>query len=540
MSYANQSGVSRRRKMWLVRLALVCIPVSDVCAASPCLPCHAKEVAGYEQTAMARSLSRSAHQPSGSFTHAFSGTEFSVRPAGDTIQITMKRAGLSATYQADYVVGSGSHAFGYLVRINDYLFQAPISYYVKRGKWDMAPGYESDPEPDFSRPVSAECVECHAGHPRPVKDTLNRYETPAFSVETISCDRCHGDPAAHLRQPSRQNIVNPQRLPARARDSICEQCHLTGETRVLNPGRQFGDFQPGRELEEVFSVYVRDASDPALLKGPIKVISHAEQLALSACARKSAGKLWCGTCHNPHEQPENSAKYYRERCLSCHGNTILQTHALPAGDCISCHMTRRKAKDGAHTVFTDHRIARIPQAADDNSSATPPVGKLVAWHEPPGSLAVRNLGLANIEIGERDHSAEHMEEGARQVVAAMKVLPPDPAMLTKVGLVFLRKGEASDAIDVFEYTLGLDPSRAGSYANLGNAYKEAGQTDKAVSELERAIQLDPSLEIAYRSLAEIFAKVKDQDKVRAIYKRYLQFMPESVAMREALIRYGAR
>jgi tetratricopeptide (TPR) repeat protein len=265
-----------------------------------------------------------------------------------------------------------------------------------------------------------------------------------------------------------------------------------------------------------------------------------EQLALSVCASKSAGKLWCGTCHNPHDPPENPAKYYRERCLSCHGDTILQTHALPAGDCISCHMTRRKAKDGAHTVFTDHRIARIPQAADDNSSATPPVGKLVAWHEPPSSLAVRNLGLANIEIGERDHSAEHMEEGARQVVAAMKVLPPDPAMLTKVGLVFLRKGEASDAIDVFEYTLGLDPSRAGSYANLGNAYKEAGQTDKAISELERAIQLDPSLEIAYRSLAEIFAKVKDQDKVRAIYKRYLQFMPESVAMREALIRYGAR
>ena len=64
-------------------------------------------------------------------------------------------------------------------------------------------------------------------------------------------------------------------------------------------------------------------------------------------------------------------------------------------------------------------------------------------------------------------------------------------MLTKVGLVLLRKGEASDAIEVFEYTLRLDASRAGSHANLGNAYKEAGQTDKAVSELERAIQLDP-------------------------------------------------
>lgn len=146
--------MSRGRKVCLVRLVLIYSPVVEVFAASPCLPCHVKQVAGYEKTAMARSLSSSAYQPSGSFTHAFSGTQFSVKPAGDTIQITMRRDGLSATYQADYVVGSGSHAYGYLVRIGDYLFQAPISYYVKRGSWDMAPGYESDPDPDFSRPVS--------------------------------------------------------------------------------------------------------------------------------------------------------------------------------------------------------------------------------------------------------------------------------------------------------------------------------------------------------------------------------------------------
>jgi hypothetical protein len=38
----------------------------------------------------------------------------------------MRRDGLSATYQADYAVGSGSHAYGYVVRIGDYQFQAPM------------------------------------------------------------------------------------------------------------------------------------------------------------------------------------------------------------------------------------------------------------------------------------------------------------------------------------------------------------------------------------------------------------------------------
>src|SRR5579862_3526413 len=114
--------MSRGRKVCLARLVLFCIPVVEVLAGSPCLPCHAKQVAGYEKTAMALSLSSSAHQPSGTFTHAFSGTEFSVKPAGSTIQITMRRDGLSATYKADYAVGSGSHAYGYVVRIGDYLF----------------------------------------------------------------------------------------------------------------------------------------------------------------------------------------------------------------------------------------------------------------------------------------------------------------------------------------------------------------------------------------------------------------------------------
>src|SRR6266481_1791170 len=285
----------------LIGTGLFCGAAAAALAASPCLPCHPGQVTGYERTAMAHSLARPARVHEGSFTHQLSGTKFTIKPARDSIRITISRGGLTATYPLDYVVGSGAHAYGYLSRVGDFLFQAPVSYYSQRAAWDMAPGYESDPAPDFGRPVSAECLECHAGHARPVTGTLNRYENPPFSSETISCNRCHGDPAEHLRNPGRQNIVNAARLSTRARDSVCEQCHLSGETRVLNPGRQWSDFRPGQELEQVFSVYVHDtghaASDPS-----IKVISHVEQLALSACARQSGGKLWCGTCHDPHQQ----------------------------------------------------------------------------------------------------------------------------------------------------------------------------------------------------------------------------------------------
>ncbi len=499
---------------------------------NPCQVCHPREVAGYQKTAMAHSLSHSVQPKTGNFRHALSGTLFVIKPDGDSAKVSMTRDGLTVSYPLAYSIGSGSHATGYLVQMDNHLFQAPVSYYTKRKIWDMAPGYESDAAPDFFRPVTPECLQCHAGHAHPIAGTLNQYTQMEPAGEAISCDRCHGDPSAHLQRPSRDNIVNPARLAVRARDSVCEQCHLSGEVRILNPAKQFADFHPGQDLEEVFSVYVRE-NPPKGPNGSIKVISHVEQLALSKCARNSGGKLWCGTCHNPHEQPSDPVTYFRARCLSCHGQTILQTHAQPADNCIGCHMPKRPAKDGAHTAFTDHEIARFPTRKDQLPSSPEPV-ELRAWHEPSGILAIRNLGLANISIGEREQSTALMDEGAKQLIAAMKELPPDPVLLTKLGIALLRKGFASDAVDMFEYALKLQPNNAGYHANLGTAYKQAGQTDKAIEELRKAVELDPDLESAYRQLGEIYMGQNDLISLRAMLEQYLKATPDNFSVIKAL------
>jgi tetratricopeptide (TPR) repeat protein len=498
----------------------------------PCQTCHPREVAGYQRTAMAQSLSNVVQPKTGTFKHALSGTLFVVKPHGASASVSMTRDGLTVTYSLAYRIGSGSHAFGYLVQIDDHLFQAPISYYTKRKIWDMAPGYESDAAPDFFRPVTAGCLHCHAGNAHPLPDTLNQYAALQASDEAISCDRCHGDTSAHLKQPNRGNIVNPARLPERARDSVCEQCHLSGEVRILNPGKQFADFAPGQNLEDVLSVYVRENPSRAP-NGSIKVISHAEQLALSACARNSGGKLWCGTCHDPHERPTDPVKYFRARCLSCHGETILQTHAHPTDNCIGCHMPKRPAKDGAHTAFTDHRIVRFPESIDQAAVPSEPI-RLRAWREASGALATRNRGLANLAIGERDQSAELMDTGAKQLILAMKELPPDAVLLTKLGLALLRKGFASDAVDMLAYALKLQPNNAGYHANLGTAYRQAGQTAKAIEELRRAVELDPDLEPAYRELGEIYISQNDVPDLRRTLEQYLNAAPNNYSAIKAL------
>ena len=500
--------------------------------ASPCLPCHRAQVLGYEKNAMSRSFSHSVQQPSGSFTHQRSGSQFVIHSSEGAGQISLSRDGLSAAYPIAFVIGSGSHASGDIVRIGDYLFQAPITYLTSQRQWEMAPGYEESQAPDFTRPITAECLSCHVGRARLIGNTMNRFGPIRVEDEAIACDRCHGDTSAHLAHPAKETILNPKRLPQRARDSVCEQCHLMGYARILNPGKQFTDFRPGQELEQTYSVYVQNPAESRAGKGSIKVISHAEQLRQSMCARKSEGALWCGTCHNPHENPTDKVSYFRDRCLSCHGQKLLATHPKPADNCAGCHMPTRTATDGAHTVFTDHRISRIPAPDRADSDAGEPAD-LVAWREPAGPLALRNLGLANMELGESGNPAK-LSLGSRQVMESAKSLPLDPVALTRIGVYLLQSGRFDEALGSLSDVVRAEPGNPAAHVNLAGVYRNSGKTEAAIRELKRAIELDPSLASAYRALVAIYTSQNDREAVARTLKLYLDFMPNNMMARKSL------
>ena len=357
---------------------------------------------------MARSVGRPVGHPEGRVVHDVSGGRFTIEHTDNGMRHRMVRDGRIVEHDVPYFVGSGHTGHSYLVNIRGYLFQSPVSYYSERSTWDVSPGYEQDPNADFSRPVKPECLQCHAGRMLPVKGTLNRYEDPPFAAEAISCDRCHGLADAHLAKPSRETIVNPVRLLPRARASVCEQCHLAGEARVPNPGLGVADFRPGMELEDVWSVYVLER-EPGAAASEVKAVSHAELLALSVCAQSSEGAMWCGSCHNPHKTPSDPKRYFRERCLDCHGVALLETHAPPADDCVGCHMPQRDARDVAHAALTDHQILRNPR----QKFRKPERRRLTEWREPAARLRERNFGLALIKIGERYRDDSVMKEGMR-------------------------------------------------------------------------------------------------------------------------------
>jgi photosynthetic reaction center cytochrome c subunit len=492
----------RGRSRALADRAQTLIPAEPQ-GADRCSFCHPAEVKGYARSAMAHSLRRAGEEADGEVS-ANGSKIITMHSSASGFWQRWENGGDQTDYRVDFVIGSGKHASGYLVDLGGHLFQSPVAYYISRRAYDLAPGYENQPDPDFTRPVSEECVLCHSGTALHVPGTLNQYRSPIFSVEAISCERCHGPSERHLADPRAGTIVNPAKLDRVARDSICEQCHLFGVARVPNPGKELADFTPGQRLEDTYTTY-RDAAP----SGAFKVISQVEQLALSVCARQSGGRLWCGTCHNPHDEPLEPVKFYRSRCLSCHEANFPASHPSKQSDCVSCHMPRRPAKDGGHTAFTDHRIQRRPESEPDVSGDT----SLVAWREPPGDLKGRNLGIAYVEVGIERHSPPFIVRGYRNLTEVQEQFPNDSELFRWIGEALLAGGQTSEAKIALERALALNLDSAGAEARAAGPYIQQGDAEGAIAHLEHAVSLDPLDLVTDDTLIALYRK---QGKAAAI------------------------
>ena len=482
---------------------------------------------------MAHSSGSPMSVPPGQVVHSRSNTQFQIELMPNRMVQRLSRNGDTSQYSVAYAIGSGAHATGFIVRQADHLYQSPLCYYPGRG-WGMAPGYENSLAPDFFRPVSPECLFCHAGRASHKPGTINSYNDPPILAKGIICERCHGSAEAHLQNPVVGSIINPAKLGPRARDSICEQCHLSGQALILNPGLQINDFHPGQNLEQVYTIYVFEGSlDPAI-SNPLKVISQVQQLALSACARRSASRLWCGTCHDPHEQPTQTVAYYRNRCLSCHGTALLKRHPKPNNDCVSCHMPRRPVTDGGHTTFTDHRITRLTPSEPPATQGGAEM--LVAWREPPPEFAQRNLGLAEIAVGRSLRLPDMARKGARLLISAYPSSPKDAPMLMDIGDTFYDLGRFDDSIAAYEAAIKVEPDVASNYLQAAKAWRGARNNAKAVQYLEKTIAIDPMIQEAYGELVAIYVAGNETDLVRHTWERFVKVFPTSIEARAQLRR----
>ena len=432
---------------------------------------------------MARSSGRAEPLPPAAFTAA--GRRYNVD--GNRLSFD------GGTSSIDYFIGSNAAGRTWLREWNGYLFELPVTWYSQKKTWDTSPGYEREPYVRLNRAVEPTCLLCHSSQVRPVLGTQNRYGDPPFLENGVSCERCHGPGSEHVRDPAKAHMVHPARLDPERRESVCSQCHLTGEARIERPVRRFVEFQAGDRLSDYATYFVWKGG-----RKDLKATSHVEKLAASACRTASGSALACLTCHDPHT---NSSKA-QAACLSCHTAAHHNQQS-----CVSCHMPKTQSADAGHGVLTDHSIPRVVPRV--GKPPVPPVPTdLVSFL---GTAGDRALGLAYAELGDK-RAKEHLlraDPADWPVRLRLAVLETDPIR----------------AAALYESVLKEKPGETSALVNLGAIYASAGRTEQAATLWERALAANPAIEEAVLNLSQI----RPAAAAEIILKRYLELNPASPA-----------
>jgi predicted CXXCH cytochrome family protein len=497
-----------------------------------CASCHQSIYDSYEQTPMAHASGPATENLTGAdFTHKKSDVHYRVFAADGKAWLTFERPGdpfATGRRELLYSIGSGRRGRTYLFSVDGFFFESPVNWYADSNRWDMAPAYGNAKEIPLNLPVYSECLRCHASGVRePLDGTENRYSQPLFVQNGIGCERCHGPGAAHIKQASAANIVNPIKLSPERRDSICMQCHLEGSVAIERKGKHASDFRAGLVLDDFIRHFVlTEGSSSALAAN-----SQFEALSQSQCKKQSGDAMSCMSCHDPHYSPPAGQRvsYYRAKCVACHGTALAAKHHSGQPDCTSCHMPASLSKDIAHTEVTDHRIRRQPDVSPQlllevpSSSSAP---KLTPFPESKDAEAdVRDRALAWQFLVENGHP-EAEREASKDLRLAAESSTDDPATLAGLAYVELRDGKIDQARELYEKVLALDPTFIVAAANLGVIKAKSGDTPGAVGLWQRAFALAPGKSVIGMNLSRAFCAAGQTKEALAMVERVLQFNPD--------------
>lgn len=407
----------------------------------------------------------------------------------DGLSFRVERGELDERRPLQWFIGSGKVGRSFLFARDGFLFQAPVSYFAGAQSWGLSPGFGAVPHVDLAKPVEPPCLRCHATGSAPVEGTLNRYADPPFAEDGIGCQRCHGDARAHAATKGEVPALNPVKLPPAERNSVCEQCHLTGAARVEKPGAP--PYRPGARLADSLAVFIRETAGAERA-----ATDHAEQLARSRCAQASGDRLWCGTCHDPHRNGLRAGS-----CAGCHAATVCQR----GPDCAACHLPKAASREGDHVVYTDHTIRKRPAAPMPASaaglrsywkSAPDPRDLAMAAPQAPGAKAVlarANDLAARVQLAQLHDQAGEAREAVALYEAVVKLDPAHPVAAANLGIYRARDGRVADAIALWRAVFDQHPALIAPGVNLALAQLGLGDTVGAARTIERLRRLHPDL-----------------------------------------------
>ena len=524
-----------------------------------CAPCHEEIFKSFKQTGMGRSL----YTPSSlnrveDVTHnnhvydPRSNFHYEVVSKGNELYQTEYRIGEHGqrthelTRKVAYIIGSGNHARTYLTEENGFLYEMPLTWFSKQKGWAMSPGFEYS-NFRFSRPINANCMNCHSSFAECIPYSGNRF---SGVPQGIGCERCHGPGelhvakrykpgrAASMRKGIDSTIVNPLRLPPTLQMDVCFQCHLQGMASVFKSGRQKTDFRPGMRLRDVLSIYVPDSLSP----GDVRVASHGERFSQSACYVKSNGAFVCITCHDPHKPVKFVLRSdFNNVCVRCHrpeslSRSSAQAQHDPNADCIRCHMPQRKTWDVTHANFTDHWIQKEPSAKSavrPNSSTG-----LKDFFAETDPMAQLRLALANLQY--YDASSQTQVEFERAVSVMEKNLHSDPhneEALYRLGLAYGRLQRLDEAEEKFRSLIAVAPRNALAYLQLAMVLDQMGRQEEALGSYQTALRLFPESAVGLTQIGALYLRLNNPTSAVESFRKAIDVQPGYAPAHNALGEY---
>lgn len=532
-----------------------------------CRECHKEIAESYNAHPMAKSLMRVsaatlAENYSDCEFSSVSNTSYLVEKIGDQVWHHEVRRNVNGDLIYDqkvpihYAVGSGTRGRSYLTDVDGRLFQSPITWYTEGHKWDLSPGFVPGAHARFDRRVNHACLSCHAGASNLHNTDPDRFASPPFAEEAIGCERCHGPGSEHLEyqkkkpelRTSPDPIVNPENLSPHLQDAVCNQCHLQGQRRVLNPGRTEFDFRPGMNLSDVWTTILKTKG---VQSGVANAVSQVEQMHASSCFQRSGGAMVCTSCHDPHSYPpaEQRASFYQAACLKCHHSGTTNCSELPASrelqkdSCVTCHMPRFGAAD-VHSSQTDHRILRRPKPAEpEEPEESAPVqrGDQLRFFAEPGVApqvpeVERAGGIFMAETGDLHQNATASRQAVKTLTPNRVQDSVDVESLLALGRAYQQLGRRKDAEETLIRVTELSPQNEEAYELLATSCHEANQLSRARQYYEKLIVLNPKRARYHGRYAHVLGQLGNQRASVEAGEKALELDPSLIQTHEWLVQ----
>lgn len=567
--------------------------------ARTCSECHADIARTYAKTGMARSF----HTPDAAsvpnpkpYFHRASATWYQIVARDGAWyqrwwQIGFKgRQESAGESKIDYVMGSGNHVRTYLHRTaRGALIELPLAWYAEKGgTWAMNPGLDTS-DPPAGRKAGYDCMFCHnaypsslpsaipPGHEEPGAESLFAGELP----EGIDCQRCHGPGGNHVRavrQPGaklagiRSAIFNPAKALSGERSmEVCMQCHLETTSAPLPAVIRRYDRGPfSFRLGEPLSAYQLsfDYAPGSGRQDRFEIVNSVYRLRQSKCFLQSNGKesngkpgstLGCTTCHDPHDIRHGQAGLdrYNKVCAGCHAPAKIAAPAhLPGGNCVGCHMPKRRTEDVVHAVMTDHLIQRRPPPnllaefpekhgpgleyrgevvpygdSDDLYTAVAQVSQLsnleAGIPRLQAEIARRKPGPPEfyMELGDALQRAGRSEESAAAYRAAIGKRPDSALLWARLAQPLRALGKSQEPLNAMLKSVQLDPNQPEAWYDLALLESDLGEKQSAIGSFRKSIALDPEFADSHNGLGAVLAETGQVDAAEAEYRSALAIRP---------------